>query len=298
MTIGSLLIIVAGVLWGTMGLFVHTLTDVFGYTSMQAACLRITGCALLVFVFVLFTGKDKFRIKIRDTWVFVCNGLISVLCMTSFYFGSISSDTSMSVSAILLYTAPIIVMLLSCVLFKEKFTGKKALALVFAFAGCVLVSVSDNVYATAKGIIFGLLSGVAYALYSIFSTVAMNKGYHSYTVTFWSFLFASVGSWCVCTMPSLISNTEQKMSFGLVVAVVSTGIVTAFLPFMLYTKGLSSTEPGKAAIMASVEPLVATLCGVFRAEALTVSVCLGMAGIIAAIVVLNTRENIAKKQKL
>lgn len=298
MTTSSLLIIIAGVLWGTMGLFVHTLTDIFGYTSLQAASLRITGCALMVFLFVLLTGKDKFRIKLRDVWLFVCNGVISVLCMTGFYFASISSDTSMSVSAILLYTAPIIVMLLSCILFKEKFTAKKAAALVFAFAGCVLVSVSGNVYATAKGIVFGLLSGVAYACYSIFSTVAMNKGYHSYTVTFWSFLFAAIGSWCVCGMPSLVSNTVVNMSPGLVVSVVSTGLVTAVLPFMLYTKGLSGTEPGKAAIMASVEPLVATLCGVFRGERITLSVCLGMAGIIAAIVVLNTRENLAKKQKV
>lgn len=290
MTASSLLIIIAGILWGTMGLFVHTLTDIFGYTSLQAASLRITGCAIMVLLFVLFTGKDKLKIRLCDTWVFICNGCISVLCLTAFYFISINSDTSMSVSAILLYTAPIIVMLLSCIIFKEKFTGKKALALVFAFAGCVLVSVSGEVYATTKGIIFGLLSGVAYALYSIFSTVAMNKGYHAYTVTLWSFLFAAIGSWCVCGIPSLVSNTAQNMSLSLVFAVVLTGFVTAFLPFMLYTKGLSGTEPGKAAIMASVEPLMATLCGVFRGESLTVSVCLGMAGIIAAIVVLNTRE--------
>ncbi len=292
MTTSSLLIIIAGVLWGTMGLFVHTLTDIFGYTSIQAAALRITGCAVMVFLFLLLTDRKKFKIKLHDIWVFLCNGFISVLCMTVFYFGSISSDTSMSVSAILLYTAPIIVMLLSCIIFKEKFTRVKALALVFAFLGCVLVSMSGSVHATTKGIVLGLLSGLAYALYSIFSTVAMKKGYHAYTVTFWSFLFAAIGSWCVCDMPSLLSNTAANASALLALAIFSTGLVTAVLPFTLYTKGLSGTEPGKAAIMASVEPLMAAVCGVFRGEKLTVSVCLGMAGIIAAIVVLNLKKKV------
>jgi len=290
MTTSSLLIIIAGVLWGTMGLFVHTLTDIFGYTSIQASSLRITGCALMVMLFLLISSKDKFKIRIKDLWVFLCNGFISVLCMTVFYFGSISSDTSMSVSAILLYTAPIIVMLLSCIFFKEKFTKVKALALFFAFAGCVLVSMSGSVHATTKGIILGLLSGVAYALYSIFGTIAMKKGYHSYTVTFWSFLFASIGSWIVCDVPSLLSNTAANASGTLFLAIFSTGLVTAVLPFTLYTKGLSQTEPGKAAIMASVEPLMAAVCGVLRGEKLAVSVCLGMTGIIAAIVVLNIKN--------
>lgn len=292
MTVSSLLIIVAGVLWGTMGLFVHVLTDIFGYTSIQAAALRITGCAVMVFLFVLFTGKERFKIKIHDVWVFLCNGIISVLCMTVFYFGSISSDTSMSVSAILLYTAPIIVMLLSCILFKEKFTKVKALALIFAFSGCVLVSMSGSVHATPKGIFFGLLSGLAYALYSIFSTVAMKKGYHAYTITFWSFCFAATGSWFVCDMPQLLANTVSNASAPLALAIFSTGLVTAVLPFLLYTKGLSGTEAGKAAIMASVEPLMAAVCGLLRGEDITVEVCLGMAGIIAAIVVLNVKKKV------
>ena len=64
---------------------------------------------------------------------------------------------------------------------------------------------------------------------------------------------------------------------------------SCFLPYLLYTYGLSGTEIGKAAVMASTEPVVATLVGiVLYHEKLTLSGALGVILVVAAIVVLNT----------
>ena len=73
---------------------------------------------------------------------------------------------SLSTAAILLYTAPTIVMLLSALFFKEKITPIKLAALVMAFAGCCLVSglgQGENALSLG-GLLFGLGSGVGYAL--------------------------------------------------------------------------------------------------------------------------------------
>ena len=72
------------------------------------------------------------------------------------------------------------------------------------------------------------------------------------------------------------------------------GVVTAVIPYLAYTKGLQTTEAGRAAILATIEPVVATLIGslVFR-EVLTLSAALGILLVLAAIALLN----LPKKQK-
>ena len=67
-----------------------------------------------------------------------------------------------------------------------------------------------------------------------------------------------------------------------------TAVVTAFIPFLSYTLGLRSVEAGKAAILATVEPLVASLLGVLVFhEALSLSALLGILLILGAVVLLS-----------
>ena len=61
----------------------------------------------------------------------------------------------------------------------------------------------------------------------------------------------------VKTPLALMFSSAGSLAFCLLA-----GLVTCFLPYMLYTFGLSGTEAGKASVMASVEPVVATLVGV------------------------------------
>jgi drug/metabolite transporter (DMT)-like permease len=66
-------------------------------------------------------------------------------------------------------------------------------------------------------------------------------------------------------------------------------LVTAVVPFLAYTLGLRSVEASKAGILATIEPMVATLFGVFAfSEPLTLLSGLGVALILAAVVILNT----------
>ncbi len=295
----SIYIILAGIFWGSMGIFVHLLTDVFGFSSIQSAVLRITSCALILLVFLLIYDRKLLKIKSGDLPVLMANGFISVILMTVFYFGSISSDTSMSISAVLLYTAPFIVMLLSCIFFKEKITLQKILALFIAFAGCCLVSLTEPGYSTPTGIVLALLSAVAYALYSIFGSMALKRGLEPFTVTFYSFVFASIGClviFFVTDMPKNISTVESLPKFAL--SVFATGLITAVLPFALYTKGLSGTSPAKASIMAYIEPISACVFGYFRGESMTPLMILGIVLTLASIVFLNIKiPHLSGKEK-
>ena len=67
--------------------------------------------------------------------------------------------------------------------------------------------------------------------------------------------------------------------------------MTCFLPYLLYTYGLIGIENGKASIMASIEPVVATLCGVFiYNEGLTVMSTVGILLVLSAIVLLKEKS--------
>ena len=286
--LGNILIIIAGLFWGSMGIFVRHLNDL-GFSSIQVACLRLTTAGILFALILLIKDRKGFKIALRDIPLFLALGLVSILFFTCCYFTAIRLMT-MSTAAILLYTSPIWVMVLAIIFLKEKFTIQKLIALILAFAGCVLVSgFSGKV--TVVGILVGLGSGLGYGLYSIFGTFALKK-YSPYTVTCYTFLIAGLGSIFVANpvdLVSKISAIENKPAlFGFVLL---TAVVTAVIPFLLYTLGLNMTTAGKAAVLATVEPAAATLFGFFVMKETVGPIAIaGILLVFAAIIVLSLRK--------
>ena len=286
--LGDILIIIAGLFWGSMGIFVRHLNDL-GFSSIQVACLRLTTAGILFALILLIKDRKGFKIALRDIPLFLALGLVSILFFTCCYFTAIRLMT-MSTAAILLYTSPIWVMILAIIFLKEKFTIQKLIALILAFAGCVLVSGFGG-KVTVVGILVGLGSGLGYGLYSIFGTFALKK-YSPYTVTCYTFLIAGLGSIFVANpvdLVSKISAIENKPSlFGFVLL---TAVVTAVIPFLLYTLGLNMTTAGKAAVLATVEPAAATLFGFFVMKETVGPVAIaGILLVFAAIIVLSLRK--------
>ena len=169
-SIGPLLIILAGCFWGSMGIFVRRLTT-FGFSSVQIVAIRVTLAALFFCALLLCRDRSGFRIALKDLPLFLGLGFGSILFFTVCYFTAINM-MSLSTAAILLYTSPIWIMLMSVLFFREKLTGRKLLALGLAFAGCVLVSGISGEGITPAGLLIGLGAGLGYGLYSILGTVA------------------------------------------------------------------------------------------------------------------------------
>ena len=268
-----------------MGIFVRHLNDL-GFSSIQVACLRLVTAGILFAIILLIKDRKGFKISPKDIPLFLALGLVSILFFTCCYFTAIRMMT-MSTAAILLYTSPIWVMVLAIIFLKEKITLQKIIALVLAFAGCVLVSGFGG-KVTVVGVLVGLGSGLGYGLYSIFGTFALKK-YSPYTVTCYTFLIAGFGSIFVSNPADLIakiSAVDNKLSlFGFVLL---TAVVTAVIPFLLYTLGLNRTTAGKAAVLATVEPAAATLFGFFvMGETVGPVAIVGILLVFAAIAVLS-----------
>ena len=283
------MIIAAGILWGCMGIFVRALTA-YGFTSPQITAIRLTSAAILLWLFALITKPKQLKIHPRDLFWMALLGLASLLAMTMCYFTAIQL-TSLSIASILLYTAPAMVLIMSAIFFREKLTAGKLIALILAIAGCVLVSGSSGEDSLSlPGLLTGLGSGFAYALYSIIGKVVLKK-YPPMTVTTYAFSFAAIGALLVCRPLQLIRIAAAKPDLLLLILLISIGLLSAALPYNLYSAALQHIEAGKASIMASTEPLVATLCGfLLYKESLTPLQLAGIALILGAIVLLNSKS--------
>lgn len=285
---GVIFILIAGILWGTIGIFVRSLNEL-GLEAMQLVFIRALITAVVLLVGVLIYDRKLLKIKFRDLWCFMGTAILSILFFYYFYFVTIEK-ASLAVAAVLLYTAPIFVMLMSLVLFKEKLTGKKIAACAMAFAGCSLVAGIFDGGGNAlspTALLTGLLSGFGYALYSIFSRFALNKGYSSVTITVYTFLIA-----CLCMLPfadyEVIGAAIASKPGTAVLGSVGLSLFVTVIPYLLYTAGLTTVNSSKASIMASVEPVMACVVSVavFR-ESMSLFGAVGIVLVIAAIIVLN-----------
>ena len=291
----KLLILLAGILWGCMGLFVRPLNEK-GLSSWDIVFLRAVLTSLIMALVLLIKDKKLFRIRLRDLWCFAGTGLLSIVFFNLCYFKEITI-TSLSVAAILLYTAPAFVMLISAVCFKERLTIKKVIALVLSFTGLIFVTGlfggSGVERLTFTKLVIGLGAGLGYALYSIFSRYAIERGYESYTISFYTFVFATLATVFFAKPGNVVAAvTESAGSVFLAIAFV---LVSTVIPYITYTLGLKSVENGQASIIASVEPVVATLNGIiWFHEKMSWSVVLGIVLVLGGIIISNTSQ---KKEK-
>jgi len=285
-TSSALCVALAGSMWGFMGLLVRRL-DAAGLSSIDICFLRSFVTMLATAALLLVTDRHAFCLRLRDLWCFVGTGVLSVVFFNYCYFKTIVL-TSLSVAAVMLYTAPVLVVLMSALFFHEQLTGSKLLAAVAAFVGCAFVSgvVGGAARLSAAGILFGLGSGLGYALYSIFSRCALERGYSSAAISFYTFLFASAASFFISDRAACFSALTAAPSDTLII-VLLIFLVTLF-PYLLYTRGLQGLETGTASIIASIEPVVATLVGaLIYHEVLDLWSLVGIALVLASILLIN-----------
>ena len=235
-------ILAAGTMWGCQGLPSRALAGL-GMPALPIMVLRDLGGAALLALLFLLTDRAAFRVRLRELPLLALMGMSGVLGMNLLYYRS-QQVSSLAVAAILLYTAPSIVVLFSTLIWKDPLTKRKLCALGLAFLGCSFVAglFNGSLSLSVQGLLLGLGSALTYASYTLFGQKALTC----------MMLFATV------------------------------------LPYVLYTKALAwLDDSGKAAILASVEPVVAALLGIVAfGEPLTLGVALGLVCVLGAVVLL------------
>lgn len=276
-------ILLAAALWGVIGLWNRRLMA-GGLSPTGIVTVRnFGGMALLCAVFAV-KDRNVFRVKKEHLKYFFGTGIISVVLFTICYF-SCQQICSLAVASILLYTAPSFVVVLSALLWREPINPRKIFALFLTLLGCSMVCglFSGDVTVTLTGFLLGLGAGFFYALYSIFGRYALAH-YDSMTVTVWTFLFAGPAS-LVLLRPADLAAMGSDSSMPLTAACLV--VFSTVLPYLFYTGGLAKVESGKASIMASLEPVVASLLGVAAfGEPMTAMTAVGILCVLGGVAIL------------
>jgi len=285
-------VVLGASLWGVIGVFVNDLSAA-GFSSLEIVTLRVITAALILVVYLLLINPKLLAIELKDFPLFIGTGIFSIVFFNWCYFTAIK-EVSLSVAVMLLYTGPAFVVLLSRIFFNEPLNAKKIIALCLTLLGCVLVVrvfPINDLTISAFGILIGLGSGFGYALYSIFGKAALKK-YSSLTIITYTFVFASAA---LLPFSGLSIDRSMLAVPDVWWSIAGLGILPTALAYLLYTKGLSMIESGRASITATIEPLVATAIGVYLYnEVLTSYQLFGFLFIIGAVVLIQWKR---KKEK-
>jgi DME family drug/metabolite transporter len=272
--VGVLAVGAAASIWGTLGYFAKILyAEGVSFEALVAVRASVGWAAMLLFM-LLARGVGNLRVAWRDFLFLVPLGLIGIGVFYLLYFFTVREST-VGTAAILLYSSPAFVSLLAWVFLRETLGVLRVLALALTFGGIFLVVGGYDPEALEVGplvLATGLLSGLTYGLYSIFGKpVARHLDpavILSYALGFGAVLLVL---FALPTLDTLVDLTLGSYALLLMLAVVHTS-----LAFGLYTVGLKRLDAGQAAIVATVEPVVAGAIGVaLLGETLTAPKILG-----------------------
>ena len=278
-------VFLAACLWGMAGIFVEAAHSV-SLSEMQLVLGRAAFTALIIGLIIIFKDGKLFKIRFKDILIFMLSGLGSIVLFNYSYYTTMRLSTY-SVAAILLYTAPFFVIIFSFVFFKEALNLRKVISLFVAFLGCMLVTgvLGSANKISAKALIFGLLTGFGYALYTILSNILIKKGYQTLTITFYTFLFAAIFSIPLIDFKETVTVLSKTPKAILVLCLMA--LLNTVIPYLLYTTGLKGVEASVAPIIATVEPVVATFVGLFLGQGLTILGVIGILLVVSSIIILN-----------
>ena len=284
-TLACCCVLAASALWGCVSIFVREMNKA-GLSALEVLQVRSIVGAICIGVYLLLFHREKFRFRLKDIWCFLGVGVCNMLLVSYCQFTGLSVG-SVAVMSVLLYTGPIFVMLFSVLLFHERLTKTKLLALFLAFAGCCFASgIGSEDTISVQIVLLGLGAGVGYSMYSVFGRFAINRGYDSWTITFYAFFFCALVNSFLVDWGALSGAVQADP--GIWVTFLLFGFLMGFLAYLLYTMGLQGVESGYAAILASAELVVATIVGtVFYHEPLTAFVLIGIALVLGGIAVLS-----------
>lgn len=257
---GAVLVLLAALCWSTLGAFARLMNSI-GLRSLELTQVRVTTAFAVVLLFLLIKDRSLFKIRLKDLWCFVGTGICSLLMYCVCYFKALES-ASISVVTVLSYMAPVYIMLMGTVLFHEKITKRKIVGLSLSVIGCVLTSgVLFGASGSKTGLLLGLAAGFFYALYSVFTKLAIVRGYQIWAVLLYTFGFATFG--CSFVSDWNVIGTVLAPHIGRVVLSILFGGITCFLPYALYSKGLQMIEVSKASVINCADVVFSSLIGAF-----------------------------------
>ena len=290
-TTGYILVLCAGILWGSIGFFVRKLNGL-GVDTELTAFMRIL-CAWIILIPLLMgmslkSGRNYFKISKKGLLQCFIMGLVTQAFFNLSYSGCINS-VGVAMGSVLLYTAPIFVSILSRLLFKEEINARKGISLVINLLGCFIMVTGGDLSVlkvSGIGILLGIGAGFFYAMVTILGKFTSDE-VDPFTMVFYNFLFGWISLVLISNpIPKIAAVSDLHfwlLAFGY-------GLIPTVGSYLFYMNGIShDVELSRVPIIASVEPIIATIIGLLVfGENITLVNALGLVIVLFSIVLMNS----------
>jgi len=281
---GTLAALLAASLFATSGTIIKHLVQGYGLQPLTVAAVRISLAVLILFIFLGALERRLLRIRICDIPFFLLFGLVCVTLFQACWVYAVSL-IDVGIATVLNYTAPAWAALFAWPLLGERIDRREGSALLLTATGVALmVRIFDAQFLSLNlfGLLWGLGSGVTYGLYGIFGRRALER-YSSWTTLTYTFAAGALFLLATQSTGRIASAFAQP---GTAVWLVALALVPTLGGYALYTLSLRFLEATVAAILVTVEPVMAVLLAVaFLGERLSWPQIIGaglvMAGVIA-----------------
>ena len=211
--------------------------------------LRFFIAAILFFIYTFLKIKKISLTKSQLFSLFLLGG-VGYNLQARFYFSSLQYIPA-SLTALLLYTYPIVVTALAFFIDKEKITGKLLVSVGISFVGLILILGTSVGKINGLGILLALGASLVYSLYIVLGNRVVKKIPPLVTSAFIS-LFASAGVLILGGLLGDINFNFQKTAWPPVLGLVLFSTVLSILTFF---RGLELLGPTKASILSMIEPV-------------------------------------------
>lgn len=222
---------------------------------------RAIGATFLFWIIKLFFVHEK--IEKKDYFRLVACGLFGVTINQLFFFHGLNLSSSIN-SGIIMTINPILVVILSFFILKEKITLQKVIGIGLGATGAILLTLAGG---TSKGDsmlgdFFLFINAASYAVYLVIAKPLMQK-YKPLTVITYTFTFGAIFILCFPpTLPELFQTNFSALTTSIIVKIVYVIIGVTFLTYLLTMYGLKYLSPAISSSYIYLQPVLVMLFAV------------------------------------
>ena len=286
--LGYIEVLIGGTLWGFIGMFVLEMSKL-GASSEMTSFLRMSfAFVILALITIAMYGIKAFKVSKKTLFVCILLGLVCHGIYNIFYNIAVV-ETGITTGAVLLNVAPVFTAAASRILFKEKITPQKALALTINIIGCVLAVTGGNISLSGlsvAGILFGIGAGFCYSMTAIIGRLAGDMT-NAFVMSTYSYLAAAVFIAIFMHSWSGTGMNAGILIWGFLYALIPTAI-----GYIFYYNGVQKIkESSKVPVFASTETVAAAIIGiVLYHEQIGAINIIGIILVLFSVVLMNIRR--------
>lgn len=294
---GTVMTLIAGIAWGLSGACGQYLMS-HGFSPMTLTTMRLVLAGVVLIFFAYLADKKKMKAFLHDRSTYLPLYLFSFLglLMTQLTYLEAIDATNAGTATVLQYLCPIFVLVYTCLKDRLAPTISELVSMVLAIAGTFLIATHgriDQLAITPRGLFWGLVSAVAYALYIILPIPLIRK---------WGSMLV-IG--CGMVVPGMVllpftagQIIQGQYGLGNLFGFVGLVVIGTIFAYTVFLKGTSLIGPVKGSLLASIEPISAVFFAfAIMKEHFFALDFVGMAMILLAVLIISLKDLLLQKQK-